>query len=352
MALLTSVILCSATITHSIPIRQDPNMSVNGSLLLNPQNLSKTIEELSKELNDTALERVSGEFASNISAGNYTAADELLNEIRNYLKERYGDKVLAPNAAAQEALINAAEVGEGGSITVNITELLKEYAELTKNKELMDAVMKLASSAAGSVRPSQEREVGEALAEIMKYVSREQQGLNVGKAAEEVRISPNASFIRSLPNIQGSIPNLPVPRSSAPGLEASLTYVIAFSAVAVIAALILSKWGVISGGVRLVKARIAASFRFKGAMPSDPLVRAYASLIKHLRILGIPKKPWETPNEYFRRVGMPDVKDTLRKVTEAYVKRVYGGKELPPEVVEEIVREVNEVVKVEGKPQV
>ncbi len=334
-------------VTHAIPIRQDPNMSVKEGIVTGISNITNVLKELSSQLNDTTIKRYQEEMLDNASSGNYAGVNELLNEVRTYLKVNYMNKSITEEEASEISLITSTNGVDSGVISVNMSEALKTYAELMKNKELLKIIEKLSQEGSNSLTSEESETLLQALTKIVSIIRRSPS--KPGTLPQPPKsLSPQGGLnITGLQKIPSLPKSLPKPSISSVQTHALKLFALVLLTLTIISAAIYATLKARPGitySVREYMVKTLTRLSIRSRKINDPIIKAYALILKQLELLGIKKLSNETPREFLKRVKSGKYFEVLKELTPAYEIKAYSRKQLREEVVKELIQLVRKVI--------
>jgi len=345
--IMIGILLATNSVSKAIPIRQDPNMNVEGELVVGINNLSEVIKKLSMQLNDTTLMKYQKEILSNASSGNYTSVNELLNELKKYLRSTYSNKSLTEEETSEISLISSANNVNSNSVSLNMTEALHTYAELMKNEELLKTLHKLSEEGIHSLTPAESKTLLNALNKIISIVKKSPARLETFPSPPKRSISQegiNFSNLNELPKLPAS---LHISKVSAKQLYTAKSLMITLLALTAIAVAIYVTLKIKPEATKSLKKYVITTFTrltTKAGSINDPIIKAYALTLKQLELYGLKKHPYETPREFLNRIKTKEFREILEELTPAYEVRAYSHRRLNEETINKILKLVREVI--------
>ncbi len=342
-----SLQVINSIVANAIPIRQDPNMNVEGEFVVGINNITNVIEKLGTQFNDTILAKYRNEILSNASSGNFTLVNELLNELRTYLRSNYANKSLTEEEASEISLISSTNKVNSNAVSVNVTKALQIYAELMKNKELLKTLQKLNVGGTNSLTPSESEDLLNALSKIISVIEKSPTRTeNFPQPPKQTSSQEGINFssLYELPKLPTS---LPVSKVSTKQLSSFKFLVITLFVLTVIAAAIYAILKIKPEATRSLKKYVVATFTkltTRAGNINDPIIKVYALTLKRLELYGFKKSPYETPREFLNRIKIKEFRDVLEKLTSAYEVRAYSRRRLDEEAINELLKLVKKVV--------
>lgn len=342
LLLLAALLLAAyaAPVAEGIARRQDQVVPSDRYSSISVSQLRAYLESL-RGLNDSVVDSYVDAIEYELDRGNYTGAQVLLEQLQQYLDEKYGGELsgLDPEIAKSIAAVNSVENITGDGAVIDNAELLQYYSSIENDPGLLGIAEKLREG---------KYLTGEEIEELNRVL--EEIG-SLGAAGEPVDLGGLRGLETESPGETGlgETPGLAAPQAprgagvpGAPGLvDALLPMLLAALAAA---ALYLYR-GSLRSLVEPLKTRIYEAVAAATVLrrTRDPVARLYARLLLAARLYGRRRMRWETPREFLEKLRDTWLWEPGRLVTELYEKRFYGGLGVDPVLVEEAARKLRPV---------
>jgi len=324
-----TVVLSTINIYSDTP-RNDENYPTE-YVYLTHEDFQKLLNDL-KNLNDTVMNKYVDKLMNATNRGNYTEANELLEELKKYIQNQYANETDLDKLKELLTINSVRSIDEKGVI-IDLEKLINIYREYLKNLN------------GGDYSQNDQQILEELYNYINKFNINKTINPDLNKLFENINISTTQniglhSLFQPPEFISQNPPNLFIP-------TIYMDMLLPLFLVSIIAVIVYWNRKHLSHIVKLLgreAGKIAYRIGFAGYRAFDPVASLCLRWIEAMKKKGYVRNKYETLREFSTMIREDELRELGLKVVSLYEERFYGEKTVDQGLLESLKKEVENMI--------